>query len=38
MDLGNRRDAVELVRVGIHALLAQTLELGPPVVHQADAI
>ena len=35
--LRDRHDAVELVREGVDPLLAQALELGPPVVHVADA-
>ena len=31
-DLGNRRDATELVRERVDALLAQAVELRPPVV------
>jgi hypothetical protein len=37
VDVGDRRDAVELVREGVDSLLAQALELGPPIVHLADA-
>ena len=37
VDVGDRCDAIELVREGVDPLLAQALELRPAIVHGAKA-